>query len=70
MTGGAPSSCPCRSVSPMGAVLLPIIVCTSSYRIMVRGGCGRLAGMRGGSVVGQTVQPVQAWKNVRFKLYD
>jgi len=25
-------------------------------------GCGRLVGMHGGSVVGQTVQPVQAWK--------
>jgi len=39
---------------------------------MVGGGavCGRLAGMRGESVVGQTVQPVQAWKNGRFKLYD
>jgi len=33
-------------------------------------GCGQLVGMRGGSVVGQTVQPVQAWKNGRFKLYD
>jgi len=27
--------------------------------------CGRLGTMRGGSVVSQTVQPVQAWKNGR-----
>jgi len=33
-------------------------------------GCDLLAGMRGGSVVGQTVQPVQGWKIGRFKLYD
>jgi len=33
-------------------------------------GCNHLAVMRGGSVVGQTVQPVQAWENGCFKLYD
>jgi len=27
--------------------------------------CGRLGAMRGGSAVGQTVQPAQAWQNGR-----
>jgi len=49
------------------AVLLPIIV----QCVNIGGGgavcvaCGRLGMMGGGSVVGQTVQPVQAWKNGR-----
>jgi len=48
-------------------VLLPIIVqCVNNVgggAVCI--GCGRLGMMRGGSVVGQTVQPVQAWKNER-----
>jgi len=51
----------------MRAVLLLIIV---QWVNNGGGRCGRLAGMRGGSVVGLTVQPVQAWKNGRFKLFD
>jgi len=52
--------------SPMCAALLPII----AQCIWWGGGavcvvCGRLGTMRGGSVVGQTVQPVQGWKNER-----
>jgi len=64
MTGGVHSA-PVGRFRPLCAVLLPVIVqCVNNGGGgAVYVGCGQLGTMRGGSVVGQTVQPVQAWKN-------
>jgi len=50
--------------------VLPIIVQSVNNGVRSAARAAGLGTMRGGIVVGQTVQPVQAWKTRRLKLYD